>query len=96
MHHLFAKLLLAADLLSYAQASTLTARAVEPTATGEIGVNPPDDLGDSTHYIGWIGVDTSYLSLDGSTTKVGFRIYVDLLESKIPISTSGLELIRNT
>lgn len=52
-------------------AFTITVRAVEPTETGQIGVNPvSDDLGNPSDYAGSIGVDTQYLTTEGSTTKV--------------------------
>lgn len=69
MHRPLATLLLTADLFGHVQASTLTARAVEPTATGQIGVNLPNELGEPSHYVGWIGVDSKYLTLDGTQTK---------------------------
>ncbi|KAF2736237.1 hypothetical protein EJ04DRAFT_551459 [Polyplosphaeria fusca] len=59
-------------LLRYAhgQGATITARAVEPTASGQIGVNPVDDaFGLPEQYGAPIGVDTQYLTEDGSTTR---------------------------
>jgi hypothetical protein len=72
MHYSLAALLLAANFFSHAQASPLTDRAVEPTATGQIGVNLPNELGDPSDYVGSIGVDTQYLTLEGTITKVGY------------------------
>ncbi|KAF2733710.1 hypothetical protein EJ04DRAFT_564840 [Polyplosphaeria fusca] len=69
MQRSLAALLLVADPLWHVAASTLTARAIEPTATGQIGVNPPEEFGDPSEYVAHIGVDTQYLTEDGTTTK---------------------------
>jgi hypothetical protein len=83
MHRSLAALLLGAGVFRLIDGYTITARAVEPTASGEIGVNPPDGLGEQSHYVGWIGVDTDYLSLDGSTTKVSSTSSSNLASSLI-------------
>ena len=45
--------------------------AIEPTASGQIGVNPVTDLGDAATYIGQVfGTDTFYITVIGTTTKV--------------------------
>lgn len=51
-------------------------KAIEPTKSGQIGINPVDDgLGDASTYKGnIIGIDTSYISVeytsDSATTTV--------------------------
>lgn len=84
-----ATLSLAAGIFCYAQASTPTARGVE--------VTPPDeDLGDREQYVGWIGVDTDYLSMEGTKTRVSIRHLISsLIMAQNLICISGLESIRS-
>ncbi|KAK0106288.1 hypothetical protein ONS96_003928 [Cadophora gregata f. sp. sojae] len=64
-HFILAALTTASHLFSYSMAQDLGAKAIEPTASGQIGINPVDFIGTNTQYYSadatttkWIGVDT--------------------------------------
>jgi hypothetical protein len=60
-----------ASTITHIIPETLTRRAINPTSSGQIGVNPVTlDPAGVSQYVGPIGTDTNILSLDGSTTKV--------------------------
>lgn len=64
-------------------------KAIVPTASGQIGINPPElYLGNATQYIGLIkGTDASYITVTDTTTKVS--TYPSLFLFSRPIICQG-------
>ncbi|KAL8691062.1 MAG: hypothetical protein Q9218_003624 [Villophora microphyllina] len=58
--------------LSLAAVTNLALAAINPTASGQIGINVVDDFGPATQYANskWIGVDQGYLTQDTFTQTV--------------------------
>ncbi|KAL8662106.1 MAG: hypothetical protein Q9202_004998 [Teloschistes flavicans] len=67
----------------------LALAAVNPTASGQIGINLVDDFGPATQYVNskWIGVDEGYLTQDIFT-----QTYTQTVDSKPTPATTAVQI----
>ncbi|KAF2502074.1 hypothetical protein BU16DRAFT_554139 [Lophium mytilinum] len=90
--------------IAVAVSTSFVQRAIDPTASGQIGVNPVvSDLGPMQQYVGLIGANTGILrDQDGSTVWIGKSDFitetvVTITLSNVPTTkTSKLQLVAST
>ncbi|KAL9584041.1 MAG: hypothetical protein Q9203_004822 [Teloschistes exilis] len=75
--------------LSVLALSRLALAAVNPTASGQIGINVVDDFGPASQYVNtkWIGVDEGYLTQDTFT-----QTYTQTVDSKPTPATTAVQI----